>query len=91
MKSPRHIDQLRRRVFRRFTAVLAMVLALTSAQVIATETLLHHVHGLAFSSDGKQLLIPSHHGLAVYSEGRWSKAPGPQVVDFRVDLVRTPN
>ena len=78
MKSPRHIDQLRRRVFRRFTAVLAMMLALTSAQVIATETLLHHVHGLAFSPDGKQLLIPSHLGIAVYNEGRWSKAPGPR-------------
>ncbi|MFU7548103.1 glycosyl hydrolase, partial [Pseudomonas paraeruginosa] len=36
-----------------------------------------HVHGLAFSPDGQQLSIPSHHGLAVYSQGRWSKAPGP--------------
>ena len=39
---------------------------------------LQHVHGLAYSADGKQLLIPSHHGLAVYSGGRWSKAPGPE-------------
>ncbi|WHV48086.1 F510_1955 family glycosylhydrolase [Pseudomonas aeruginosa] len=38
---------------------------------------LEHVHGLAFSPDGQQLSIPSHHGLAVYSQGRWSKAPGP--------------
>ena len=36
---------------------------------------LEHVHGLAFSPDGQQLSIPSHHGLAVYSQGRWSKAP----------------
>ncbi|MGQ7957065.1 F510_1955 family glycosylhydrolase [Pseudomonas sp. SP16.1] len=38
---------------------------------------LEHLHGLAFSPDGQQLSIPSHHGLAVYSQGRWSKAPGP--------------
>lgn len=37
-----------------------------------------HVHGLSYSADGKRLLIPSHHGLAVYANGKWSKAPGPQ-------------
>lgn len=39
---------------------------------------LHHVHGLAYSPDGKRIMIPSHHGLAVYENGKWSKAPGPQ-------------
>ena len=39
---------------------------------------LTHVHGLSYSADGKKLMIPSHHGLAVYENGRWSKAPGPQ-------------
>jgi photosystem II stability/assembly factor-like uncharacterized protein len=39
---------------------------------------LTHVHGLAYSADGKRLMIPSHHGLALYENGRWSKAPGPQ-------------
>lgn len=39
---------------------------------------LTHVHGLAWSADGKRLMIPSHHGLAVYENGKWSKAPGPQ-------------
>jgi hypothetical protein len=39
---------------------------------------LTHVHGLAYSPDGKRLMIPSHHGLAVYEDGKWSKAPGPQ-------------
>jgi hypothetical protein len=38
---------------------------------------LTHVHGLSYSADGKQLLIPSHHGLAVYADGRWFKAEGP--------------
>ena len=39
---------------------------------------LAHVHGLAYSADGKRLMIPSHHGLAVYENGRWSKAAGAQ-------------
>ena len=38
---------------------------------------LTHVHGLAYSADGKQIMIPSHHGLAVFRDGNWSKAPGP--------------
>lgn len=37
-----------------------------------------HVHGLSYSADGKRLMIPSHHGLAEYANGKWSKAPGPQ-------------
>src|SRR5438876_1036892 len=39
---------------------------------------LMHVHGLSYSADGKRLMIPSHHGVAVYENGKWSKAPGPQ-------------
>lgn len=39
---------------------------------------LTHVHGLAYSADGRQLMVPSHHGFAVYGDGKWSKAPGPQ-------------
>jgi photosystem II stability/assembly factor-like uncharacterized protein len=40
--------------------------------------MLTHIHGLAYSADGKRIMIPSHHGLAVYERGKWSKAPGPQ-------------
>ena len=53
--------------------VIAAAVGFAQAPVTLT-----HVHGLAYSADGKRLLIPSHHGLAVYEEGRWSKAPGPQ-------------
>jgi len=53
-----------------------MVAAWTAAA--AQPLTLHHVHGLAYSPDGKRLMIPSHHGLAVYENGKWSKAPGPQ-------------
>jgi photosystem II stability/assembly factor-like uncharacterized protein len=54
--------------------LLAALASVTQGQTIT----LHHVHGLAYSSDGKQLIIPSHHGLAVYENGKWSKAPGPE-------------
>jgi Cu/Ag efflux protein CusF len=47
--------------------------ALAQAPVTLT-----HVHGLAYSPDGKRLMVPSHHGLAVFENGKWSKAPGPQ-------------
>ena len=63
---------------------IAAALVVGSVAAIATTTLaqkpvtLTHVHGLSYSADGKRLMIPSHHGLAVYEKGRWSKAPGPQ-------------
>jgi hypothetical protein len=56
-------------------AVLASLIGIASAQAGVT---LMHVHGLSYSSDGKKLMVPSHHGLAVYEGGKWSKAPGPQ-------------
>lgn len=56
-------------------ALLAFAGAPASAQSAVTLT---HVHGLSYNADGKKLLIPSHHGLAVYENGKWSKAPGPK-------------
>lgn len=55
--------------------VVALALPLPAAFGAVTLT---HVHGLAYSADGKRLYIPSHHGLAVYGDGKWTKAPGPQ-------------
>ena len=45
------------------------------------EPLLFHVHGLAFSPDGKAILVPSHTGLAVFRDGGWSEVNGP-IHDF---------
>lgn len=58
-----------------WAALITLVPALAVAQ---SGVALMHVHGLSYSSDGKRLFIPSHHGLAIYSGGRWSKAPGPE-------------
>lgn len=57
------------------TALLAFAGASAFAQSAVTLT---HLHGLSYSADGKKLVIPSHHGLAIYEGGKWSKAPGPQ-------------
>tara|TARA_R110001583_G_C5568727_1_gene401866 strand:+ start:156 stop:1064 length:909 start_codon:yes stop_codon:yes gene_type:complete len=57
--------------------VLTVTLFLSSGSAFAAEVLTH-VHGLSWSADGARLYIPSHHGLAVYQEGIWSKAPGPE-------------
>jgi hypothetical protein len=56
---------------------IAFAMLCASASAAAQVTLVH-VHGLAYSADGKRLLIPSHFGLAVYENGKWSKAPGAQ-------------
>lgn len=61
-----------------FRIALLCVLAAFARGAEAQSVTLHHVHGLAYSADGKRLMIPSHQGLAVYENGRWSKAPGPE-------------
>ena len=53
--------------------LMSLFATLAHAQVA-----LVHVHGLSYSADGKSLMIPSHHGLAIYEAGKWSKAPGPE-------------
>ncbi|HUF82515.1 MAG TPA: glycosyl hydrolase [Burkholderiales bacterium] len=61
----------------RLAFALAVPLALlvpVSAQALVE---LRHAHGLGYSADGSRILIPNHYGIAVYSEGRWSKVAGP--------------
>lgn len=31
-----------------------------------------HIHGLGFSSDGRELYVPAHYGVVVFSDNRWS-------------------
>lgn len=37
---------------------------------------LMHIHGLGYSSDGKQILIPAHDGLVSYENGKWNHGAG---------------
>lgn len=62
----------------------AVILVTTAATLrfmavpLAEETVnLRHLHGLGYSADGNRLKIANHYGIAVYSDGRWSRAPGP--------------
>jgi photosystem II stability/assembly factor-like uncharacterized protein len=61
---------------------LAVVCALGAVLFLTTRPgmalTLHHIHGVSYSADGKQLYIPMHHGLATYNGSQWSKAPGPE-------------
>jgi hypothetical protein len=58
--------------------VLALAAFGSSPASADSGTTLTHVHGLSFSKDGKQLMVPSHDGLAVFQDGKWVKAAGPQ-------------
>ena len=61
------------------SALLALTIGLGAATAAraAEPVALTHVHGLSYSADGTRLMIPSHHGLAVFENGRWTKAAGP--------------
>jgi photosystem II stability/assembly factor-like uncharacterized protein len=63
---------------RQFVQIILLALVTLAGAARANEPVtLMHVHGLSYTAEGKQLMIPSHHGLAIYANGRWSKAPGP--------------
>ena len=59
-----------------FLAAAALALA-PGAGALAQVTLMH-VHGLAYSADGKSLYVSVHDGIVIYSEGKWSRPPGPR-------------
>lgn len=61
------------RAARRWFAFACLAPLTLSAQAI---TELRHAHGIGYSADGSRILIPNHFGIAVYSDGRWSKVPG---------------
>ncbi len=62
-----------------FMLMLVLMLGVAAPPSVraSSAVTLIHVHGLSFSADGQRLLIPSHDGLAIYADGKWSKAPGP--------------
>jgi hypothetical protein len=40
------------------------------------EVTLTHIHGLGYTPDGDQIIVPAHDGLMLYSNGSWSEGPG---------------
>lgn len=61
--------------------VLAHVHYPDSRSTRPAEPLLVHVHGLAFSPDGKALLVPAHTGLMAFRDDGWTEVDGP-IHDF---------
>ncbi|MED4599693.1 glycosyl hydrolase [Paenibacillus validus] len=57
--------------------IAVIISGVLSLQGTASKTItLTHVHGLGYSGDGQRILIPSHLGLKVYSQGKWSDGQG---------------
>lgn len=67
--------------FLRSAACALALMPVVAGATLHAEPLLHHVHGLAYASDGKALLVPSHFGLSAFRDGRWSEVDGP-IHDF---------
>ncbi len=61
----------------RLTALFLAAVFLLAEHVAAADVELVHIHGLGYSADGKQLVIPAHFGLAIYENGKWRKGRGP--------------
>ena len=54
----------------RFPVFVLLASLLASGNTQAQPLTLTHIHGFAYSADGKKLMVPSHHGLAVYENGK---------------------
>ncbi|MCY9657124.1 VPS10, VPS10 domain protein [Paenibacillus chondroitinus] len=55
-----------------FAVTLLLVAGCSSGKSMT----LMHIHGLGYSSDGKQVLIPAHDGLMSYENGKWIHGGG---------------
>jgi len=59
-----------------FTSLLAgATLALAPSAGALAQVTLMHVHGVAYSADGKSLYVSVHDGIVIYSDGKWSRPP----------------
>lgn len=56
---------------------ICVILIMTSA-CSNNKVTMEHIHGLGFTSDGKQILIPAHNGLVSYSDGKWGNVDTPK-------------
>ncbi|MEO6032863.1 MAG: F510_1955 family glycosylhydrolase [Burkholderiaceae bacterium] len=66
---------------KRFSAALLGIvfigIAVAASARAGDAITLTHVHGLSYSADGARIMVPSHHGIAVFEDGRWTQAGGP--------------
>lgn len=58
------------------SSIVAASLMLSACS--SSKVSMEHIHGLGYSTDGKQIVIPAHTGLVVYSGNKWSQADAPK-------------
>ncbi|MGM0883214.1 MAG: F510_1955 family glycosylhydrolase [Bacillota bacterium] len=61
-------------IYQIFICVILLVTSACSNNKVTIE----HIHGLGYTSDGKQILIPAHDGLVSYSDGKWGNVDSPK-------------
>ena len=59
-----------------FIVLLASITIAAGCSTKGNSVSLMHIHGLGYSHDGKQIMIPAHDGMVSYSEGKWSTTDG---------------
>jgi photosystem II stability/assembly factor-like uncharacterized protein len=59
-------------------AALIGSVALAGCAGAESDITLPDIHGLAYNGDGTKLYVAVHDGLVVFSDGRWSRGPGPR-------------
>lgn len=60
---------------------VVVLLYLGRPQGAGTTVQFTHIHGLGFSSDGRELLVPAHDGLLIFEDGGWT-VPDLPVQDY---------
>lgn len=56
-----------------------LLIALVAVGCSKKSLYMEHIHGLGYSGDGKQIIIPAHTGLVAYSEGKWTAVDSPRI------------
>ncbi|OLN22456.1 hypothetical protein BTO30_09075 [Domibacillus antri] len=63
------------------TAAILLIIAGAAALIAAgrneegSSVRFDHIHGLGFTNDGKNVIVPAHDGLRIFNEEGWQKSP----------------
>lgn len=63
---------IRKRLIILLLVLVASVFVLAGCGRTQVSVDMPHIHGLGFSPDGRQLIVPAHDGLRVFAGGEWS-------------------
>ncbi|QTM99057.1 hypothetical protein ERJ70_06930 [Sediminibacillus dalangtanensis] len=70
----------------KWTTIGAMILSIFFLIMVNTsqdeEITFTHIHGIGYTNDGEEILVPSHDGLRIYKDGHWTKPTDSEEHDF---------